>query len=63
MQIVDAQIHIWGTGLPNNKAHIQQTSFTAEQAIFLMDEAGVDLDHNSSTKLGPRIAPTGSHAG
>ena len=41
MQIVDAQIHIWGTGLPNNKAHIQQTSFTAEQAIFLMDEAGV----------------------
>ena len=42
MQIVDAQIHIWGTGLPNNKAHIQQTSFTAEQAIFLMDEAGVD---------------------
>ena len=41
MQIVDAQIHIWATGLPNNKAHIQETSFTAKQAIALMDEAGV----------------------
>ena len=42
MQIVDAQIHLWATGLPNNKAHIQETSFTAKQAIALMDEAGVD---------------------
>ena len=41
MQIVDAQIHLWATGLPNNKAHIQETSFTAKQAIALMDEAGV----------------------
>ena len=41
MQIVDAQIHIWATGLPNNKAHIQETSFTAKQALALMDEAGV----------------------
>ena len=41
MQIVDAQIHLWATGLPSNKAHIQETSFTAKQAIALMDEAGV----------------------
>jgi len=41
MQIVDAQIHLWATGLPNNKAHIQETSFTAKQAVALMDEAGV----------------------
>ena len=41
MQIVDAQIHLWATGLPSNKAHIQKTSFTAKQAITLMDEAGV----------------------
>ena len=41
MQIVDAQIHLWATALPNNKAHIQETSFTAKQAIALMDEAGV----------------------
>ena len=41
MQIVDAQIHLWATGLPNNKAHIQETSFTAKKAIALMDEAGV----------------------
>ena len=42
MQIVDAQIHVWGTGLPSNQAHWQVTSFTTEQAVALMDEAGVD---------------------
>jgi predicted TIM-barrel fold metal-dependent hydrolase len=42
MQIVDAQIHLWGTGLPSNQAHRQVTSFTAEEAIALMDEGGVD---------------------
>ena len=42
MQIVDAQIHIWGSGLPSNMAHRQVTYFTAEEAIGLMDEGGVD---------------------
>jgi len=42
VQIVDAQIHVWGTGLPSNQAHRQVTSFTAEEAIALMDEGGVD---------------------
>jgi predicted TIM-barrel fold metal-dependent hydrolase len=42
MQIVDAQIHIWGSGLPSNMAHRQVTSFTAEEAIGMMDEGGVD---------------------
>ncbi|MEM7058040.1 MAG: amidohydrolase family protein [Pseudomonadota bacterium] len=42
MQIVDAQIHIWGQGLPSNAAHIQTTSFTAAEAIAMMDQAGVD---------------------
>jgi predicted TIM-barrel fold metal-dependent hydrolase len=42
MQIVDAQIHLWGTGLPSNQSHIQVTHFTAEEAIALMDEGGVD---------------------
>ncbi|WP_417520028.1 amidohydrolase family protein [Minwuia sp.] len=42
MQIVDAQIHLWGSGLPVNNAHWQVTRFDAEQAIDLMDEAGVD---------------------
>ena len=41
MQIVDAQIHLWGTGLPSNPSHWPVTSFTAEEAIVLMDEAGV----------------------
>lgn len=42
MEIVDAQIHIWGSGLPVNDAHWQVTRFDAAQAIALMDEAGVD---------------------
>ena len=42
MQIVDAQIHLWGSGLPSNLSHRQVTSFTPEEAIALMDEAGVD---------------------
>ena len=42
MQIVDAQIHLWGSGLPSNMAHRQVTSFTAAEAIRLMNEGGVD---------------------
>ena len=42
MKIVDAQIHLWGEGLPSNLSHRQVTSFTAEEAIALMDEASVD---------------------
>ena len=42
MQIIDAQIHVWGTGLPSNQAHWQVTSFTVEEALSLMDEAGID---------------------
>jgi predicted TIM-barrel fold metal-dependent hydrolase len=42
MQIVDAQIHLWGTGLPSNLSHRQVTHFTPEEVIPLMDEGGVD---------------------
>jgi predicted TIM-barrel fold metal-dependent hydrolase len=42
MQIVDAQIHTWGSGLPSNLSHRQVTHFTPEEAIALMDEGGVD---------------------
>ena len=42
MQIVDAQIHLWGTGLPSNLSHRQVTAFTPQEAIILMDEGGVD---------------------
>lgn len=42
MQIVDAQIHTWGSGLPSNMSHRQVTHFTPEEAIALMDEGGVD---------------------
>jgi predicted TIM-barrel fold metal-dependent hydrolase len=42
MRIVDAQIHLWGSGLPSNMAHRQVTAFTTEEAVSLMDEAGVD---------------------
>jgi predicted TIM-barrel fold metal-dependent hydrolase len=42
MQIVDAQIHVWGTGLPSNLSHRQVTHFTPAEAVALMDEGGVD---------------------
>src|SRR4029434_7699970 len=42
MRIVDAQMHLWGSGLPSNMAHRQVTSFTTEEAMGLMDEGGVD---------------------
>jgi predicted TIM-barrel fold metal-dependent hydrolase len=42
MKLIDAQIHLWGSGLPSNQAHRQVTSFTAAEAIAMMDAAGVD---------------------
>ena len=42
MPIVDAQVHLWGANLPNNRAHWQITAFTPADAIAKMDEAGVD---------------------
>ena len=42
MQIVDAQIHLWGSGLPSNMSHRQVTAFTTEEAVGMMDEGGVD---------------------
>ena len=42
MLIVDAQVHIWGKGLPTNPAHRQITSFTADDLLKEMDEAGVN---------------------
>ena len=41
LSIVDAQIHLWGTGLPWPPGHRQVTAFTAGEAIALMD-AGID---------------------
>ncbi len=40
MMIVDAQIHLWTKGTPS--AHHRQTPFLKEEALALMDEAGVD---------------------
>ena len=42
MQIIDAQIHTWGSGLPSNQSHIQVTHFTPAEAIALMDDGGID---------------------
>ena len=41
MQVIDAQVHIWGSGSPSG--HHRQTSiYTAEELIKEMDEAGVN---------------------
>jgi hypothetical protein len=68
MQIVDAQIHTWGSGLPSNQSHIQVTHFTPEEAIALMDEGGVDAavihppgwDPNSTGRNPARASRTGA---
>ncbi len=41
MRIIDAQIHCWGSGLPSNASHRQVTRFAPEEALAMMDEAGV----------------------
>ena len=42
MLIVDAQVHIWGEGLPGNRAHRQITSYSKDDLLSEMDEGGVD---------------------
>ncbi|MCX7365342.1 MAG: amidohydrolase family protein [Alphaproteobacteria bacterium] len=43
MKIIDAQVHIWSqTVIPPGSGHRQVPSFTAEELLSEMDEAGVD---------------------
>src|SRR4030095_3428492 len=42
MLIVDAQVHIWGKGIPTNPAHRQISSFTQDDLLQEMDAAGVN---------------------
>jgi predicted TIM-barrel fold metal-dependent hydrolase len=42
MRIVDAQIHIWGSGPPTTPIHRQVSVFSIEEVLGGMDEAGVD---------------------
>ena len=41
MNVVDAQIHLWGSGLPSNAAHWKVTSFSTEELPWLF---GRDLE-------------------
>jgi predicted TIM-barrel fold metal-dependent hydrolase len=42
MLIVDSQVHIWTTGIPTNPAHRQISSYTKDDLLQEMDDAGVD---------------------
>src|SRR5919198_4536112 len=42
MRIVDAQVHIWGSGPPTNPSHRQVNAFTKDELLQEMDAAGVD---------------------
>ena len=42
MRVVDAQVHIWGQGIPGTMTHRQIDHFSAEELLAEMDEAGVD---------------------
>lgn len=41
MLIVDAQVHIWGSGPPTNPAHRQVVSYSKDELLAEMDAAGV----------------------
>jgi predicted TIM-barrel fold metal-dependent hydrolase len=42
MLTVDAQVHIWGSGMPTNPAHRQISVFAKDDLLKEMDDAGVD---------------------
>lgn len=42
MLIVDAQVHIWGSGPPTTRTHRQVPVFSVEELVREMDAAGVD---------------------
>ena len=42
MLIIDAQVHLWGKGLPTNRSHRQITSFTVDDLLKEMDTSGID---------------------
>ena len=42
MLIVDSQVHIWTSGMHTNRAHRQISSFTKDDLLKEMDEAGVN---------------------
>ncbi len=62
LNIVDAQIHVWGSGLPSNPSHWQIRSFTPAEAIALMDEAGVDAAVIHPPSWDPGSHELASHA-
>ena len=42
MLIVDAQVHIWANNKPTNPGHRQIATFSKDDLLKEMDEAGVD---------------------
>ena len=38
MLIVEAQVHIWGSGKPTNAAHRQVSAFSKDELLKEMDE-------------------------
>jgi predicted TIM-barrel fold metal-dependent hydrolase len=42
MLVVDAQVHIWGSGPPTNPAHRQVSVYSKDELLKEMDAAGVD---------------------
>ncbi|TAK20259.1 MAG: amidohydrolase [Chloroflexota bacterium] len=42
MRIIDAQVHIWGVGPPTTPTHRAVPSFTKDELLAEMDEAGID---------------------
>jgi len=56
MLVIDSQIHIWQNSLPPNPYHRQISSYSYDDALREMDEAGVDaaLIHPPAPRWDPR---------
>jgi hypothetical protein len=61
MRIVDAQIHLWGSGLPSNMAHRQVTSFTTEEALGLVGRLGHPSFALGTLAVHAAVGPPAAH--
>ena len=62
MQIIDAQVHIWGSGTPSGH-HRQISVYTAEELIKEMDAGRRERCGAASAELGSWIQRDGCRRG
>ena len=53
MLVVDAQVHIWANNKPTNPGHRQVPTFSKDDLLKEMDEAGVNAAVIHPPGMGP----------